>query len=42
MDNTRVNLTEYYRGNSLRKELGRIKKYIVFKKKIKLIKLVIK
>ncbi len=28
--NTRVELTEYYRGNSLRKELGRIKKYIVF------------
>ena len=30
MDNTRVDLTEYYRGNSLRKGLGRIKKYIVF------------
>ena len=30
MGNTRVELTEYYRGNSLRKELGRIKKYIVF------------
>ena len=30
MDNTRVDLTEYYRGNSLRKGLDRIKKYIVF------------
>tara|TARA_Y100001970_G_scaffold106479_1_gene133443 strand:+ start:199 stop:588 length:390 start_codon:yes stop_codon:yes gene_type:complete len=30
VDNTRVDLTEYYRGNSLRKGLGRIKKYIVF------------
>ena len=30
MGNTRVELTEYYRGNSLRKGLGRIKKYIVF------------
>ena len=30
MGDTRVELTEYYRGNSLRKELDRIKKYIVF------------